>query len=114
MSYYSGWSLASDQDFMNRVGFCAETEGLGFEWGIGHRMEVAAAPGFAEAYESAVLNGVENPGRDQAVISDGQILSAVQAVAAPDTAVGNVTREMHLADLRRMADDQAARRAGGA
>jgi hypothetical protein len=82
MSYYTGWQLANDQHFLNRVGFCAEIEGLGFEWGIEHRMQVAAAPGFAEAYESAIVAEVPNPGLDPAVISDPQILSAVQAVAA--------------------------------
>jgi hypothetical protein len=85
MSYHSGWSLAQDQDFMNRVGFCAEVEGLGFDWGIENRMKIAASPGFAEAYESAVINEVPNPGRDQAVISDAQILSGVQAVAAAES-----------------------------
>lgn len=86
MSYHSGWSLANDQDFMNRVGFCAEVEGLGFDWGIEHRMQVAASPGFAEAYESALVAGVPDPGRDQAVISDAQILSAVQVVATAEEA----------------------------
>jgi len=83
MSYFSGWALSNDQDFMNRVGFCAETEGFGFEWGIENRMAVAAAPGFSDAYESAVVSGVPNPGRDPAVISDAQILSAVQALNTP-------------------------------
>ena len=79
MAYYDGWQLANDQDFMNRVGFCAEVEGRGFDWGIENRMKIAASPGFAEAYESALVAEVENPGRDQAVISDNQILAAVQA-----------------------------------
>jgi hypothetical protein len=83
MSYYTGWVLANDQDFMKRIGYCSEVEGFGYEWGIEHRMSVAASPGFAEAYESAILNEVPNPGRDPAVISDGQILSAVQAVHGP-------------------------------
>lgn len=66
---------------MNRVGFCAETEGLGFDWGVEHRFQVAAAPGFSDAYASALAGGVPNPGRDQSVISDPEILSAVQTVA---------------------------------
>ena len=85
MSYHSGWSLANDQDFMNRVGFCSEVEGFGFEWGIDNRMSVAASPGFADAYESAVISEVPSPGKDQAVISDAMILSAVQTVHAAET-----------------------------
>lgn len=81
MSYYSGWQLANDQYFMNRVGFCAEVETLGYDWGIDNRMTIAASPGFAEAYESALIAEVPNPGLDQSVISDAQILSAVQTLS---------------------------------
>lgn len=81
MSYYDGYLLGTDQDFTNRIGFAAETEGLGFQWGIDHRMSIAAAPGFSDAYASALAGGVPNPGRDQAVISDAQLLSAIQAEA---------------------------------
>jgi hypothetical protein len=45
---------------------------------------MAAAPGFADAYASAVAGGVPAPGRDPSVISDAQILSAIQALP-PDT-----------------------------
>ena len=81
MGYYEGWLLGNDQDFMNRVGFCAEIEGYGFDWGIDNRMQVAAAPGFADAYAYALQTGVEFPGRDESVISDLQILGAVQELA---------------------------------
>lgn len=82
MAYYDAWLLSQDQDFMNRAGMCAEEEGLGFEWGINNRHSIAAAPGFAADYASALAGGVPSPGRDQAVISDGELLSAVQALKA--------------------------------
>ena len=81
MSYYAAYVLAEDQDFFTRVGMCAEEQGLGFEAGVQMRHTIASAPGFAEAYESALVGGVENPGRDQSVISDQQILAALQAAA---------------------------------
>jgi hypothetical protein len=87
MSYYDGFALASDQDFVNRCGMCAATEGLGFEWGIQNRYEIAAAPGFSDSYASALVSGVENPGRDESVISDGELLGAVQAVAAGSNSI---------------------------
>lgn len=78
MGLYEGWLLANDQDFMNRVGYCAEVEGFGFESGIEQRMRIAAAPTFAEKYASALAGGVEHPGRDQSVIGDADIRAAVQ------------------------------------
>jgi hypothetical protein len=84
MAYYDAAALADDQDFMRRCGMCAETEGIpdGWEWGIANRYSLAAAPGFGDAYASALAAGVPNPGRDQSVVSDAQILSAVQTLAA--------------------------------
>lgn len=86
MSLYDGFLLGNDQDFMNRVGFCAATEGLGFEWGVDNRMQIAAAPGFADAYASALAGGVERPGLDQSVISDDQIRAAVVETGGTQTA----------------------------
>lgn len=80
MGYYDGAVLADDEDFWKRVAFCAQLEGLGWDWGLEHRREVAASPGFADAYAYALATGVENPGRDEGVISDAQILAAVQSI----------------------------------
>jgi hypothetical protein len=41
---------------------------------------LAIQPGWREAWESALASGVENPGADPAVITDGQILAAVQSL----------------------------------
>jgi len=82
MAYYDLAQLTQDTDFDLRITSCAATEGYenAANWTAQHKWEVCAAPGFADAYASALVNGVENPGRDPAVISDGQILSAVTAI----------------------------------
>lgn len=82
MAYYDIFLLGNDQDFMNRNWACAETEGVpdAMQWALDHRVTLAATPGFGDKYASALVAEVENPGRDQSVISDGDILSAVQAL----------------------------------
>lgn len=85
MGYYEQSVLSADIDFIHRIGACAAVEKPGedpLSWAANHSWQVAAAPGFADAYSSAVAGGVPNPGRDPAVISDAQILGAVQAVPA--------------------------------
>jgi len=47
------------------------------------RYEVAAAPGWAGAWLSALAGDVPDPGSDNSVITDGQIGSQVQAVFTP-------------------------------
>lgn len=83
MSYASHAALAGDADFISRVSAAAADEVARPQhpvtWARDHIWWVAAAPGFAEAYESAVVGGVPRPGLDPSVISDAQILSAVQA-----------------------------------
>ncbi len=87
MAYYDISLLASDGDYMQRVQAAYAVETLNANdaenpsaWWATHSWDMAAMPGFGDAYASAVAGGVENPGRDPAVISDSQILSAVQAV----------------------------------
>jgi hypothetical protein len=87
MAYTDQADLAVDVDFQRRLAACGSTE-LDLEqnplvWASDHQWTVAAAPGFADAYASAVASGVPNPGKDPAVISDAQILSAVQALFPP-------------------------------
>jgi len=49
-------------------------------WQYEHRWMLAASPGWDAAWDSAVAGGVEDPGDDQGVITDGMILSAVQKI----------------------------------
>lgn len=87
MAYSDIALLAVDTDFINRVGGCAATEpDLNLDgqspilWANQNAWIMAGAPGFGEKYAYALQTGVERPGNDPAVISDAEILSAVQAV----------------------------------
>jgi hypothetical protein len=84
MSYSTGHLIAMDQDLRNRAEIAAAEQGVspGEEenWVYRHARQLAIQPGWREAWESALANGVENPGADPAVITDGQILSAVQSL----------------------------------
>jgi hypothetical protein len=83
MGYWEQSQLSQDRDFLMRVAACATVE---FEdvdgqvWAETNIWEVAAAPGFADAYASAIAGSVPYPGRDPSVISDAQILGAVQSM----------------------------------
>lgn len=85
MGYAEQALLSSDSDFLARTAACAAVEvdrtHQPTQWAKDHIWWIAAAPGFADAYASAVAGGVERPGNDPAVISDAQILSVVQALA---------------------------------
>jgi hypothetical protein len=87
MAYSDVAALAVDQDFSLRTQACYATEpgsdstGDGpATWQAEHAWSMAAAPGFGDAYASAVESGIPRPGNDPAVISDAQILGAVQAI----------------------------------
>ena len=91
MAFHDIALLAADGGFSNRVAACYATETLELAdaidplaWSFAHRWEVAAAPGFGDAYASALAGGVvEDPGTDPSVISDDQILAAVQSIGVP-------------------------------
>jgi hypothetical protein len=86
MAYSDIAALSADSDFINRHRACATTEGVDdpLTWSQEHQWQMAAAPGFGDAYASALANGIVRPGNDQSVIADPQILSAVQALMAQD------------------------------
>jgi hypothetical protein len=87
MAYYDISLLANDADFSQRTMACYATETLQATggdnpsaWWSNHNWDMAAMPGFGDQYASAIAGGLENPGRDPSVITDAQILSAVQAI----------------------------------
>jgi hypothetical protein len=89
MSYHDVFKLTGDADFNGRVAACFAVETLDnpnaldpWSWAGQHSWDMAAQPGFGDAYASAVAGGVENPGADPSVISDAQLLSGVQLVVA--------------------------------
>ena len=73
--------LANDNDFINRLTACAAQEGIDnpVSWAQFNSWSIAAAPGFAAAYASGTDSGYASPGNREDVISDLQILAAVQA-----------------------------------
>jgi len=89
MAYSDVAQLAADQDFSLRTTAAYATETLGDDttdpstWQSSHAWDMAAQPGFGDAYASALAGGVERPGNDPSVISDAQILSALQALLNP-------------------------------
>lgn len=88
MAYLDLADLAVDDDFLRRVAACAAEQEVGgadlggqspSSWAMLRQWRMAASPGFADAYAYAKGTGVQNPGADPTVITDEQILSAVQA-----------------------------------
>jgi hypothetical protein len=87
MSYNSIAAAAQDADLRQRIAACfaQETDGPDQPEALAalHQWRICAAPGWGEAYESALAGGVERPGADPEVITDGQVLAAVQAILKP-------------------------------
>jgi hypothetical protein len=86
MSYESQALLSQDADFVNRTAAAAAVEVADLDpdlgalgWAARHVWFIAAAPGFADDYASALAAEVERPGNDQAVISDDELRAALQA-----------------------------------
>lgn len=87
MAFYDVSLLARDQDFLSRVSACyAQETPLGqlttdpHQWAVQHQWDLASAPGFGDAYASALASDNPAPGQDPSVITDPQILSAVQTL----------------------------------
>jgi hypothetical protein len=92
MAYSDIALLSSDVDFYARTAAAYAVESLNDpagiaanQWAQQHSWDMAAQPGFGEAYAYAVATGVERPGNDPAVITDGQILAAVQSLIPEPT-----------------------------
>jgi hypothetical protein len=85
MGYWEISEMSQDIDLCARVQACAAQElpdaDNPYVWQAEHMLDLAAQPGWDAAWSSALASGNEQPGRDPAVISDGMILSGVQAVA---------------------------------
>lgn len=89
MGYSDVAALAADNDFALRTTAAYASETLGDDstdppsWQAAHSWDMAAQPGFGDAYASALAGGVPRPGNDPSVISDPMILGAVQAIGVP-------------------------------
>lgn len=82
MSYNTVTSMASDQSLLNRCIAAAAEEGQvnPVEWTQNRIWHLCSQPGWDDAWAYAIAAGNESPGDDEAVITDGMILAAVQGL----------------------------------
>lgn len=82
MSFRTQANLADDAYLHRRITACASREGIPrpAEWTQARTWLFSSQPGWDAAYESATLVGNVAPGSTDSVITDGMILSAVQAI----------------------------------
>jgi hypothetical protein len=82
MTYNTVADMAEDEALRRRLlAAVAEEQILDpVGWLYPRQWQVVAQPGWDEAWESAVAGGVPDPGSNEGVITDGMILSGVQAV----------------------------------
>ena len=92
MSYNSIAAAAQDSDLKQRVAACfaQETDGPDQPEALAglHMWRIVANGPIADAYAYAVATDVPNPGRDEAVVTDANILDAVTAIVAPAPEAG--------------------------
>jgi hypothetical protein len=86
MSYLTQAHIANNGAMLDRLAQAAATEGFGEpdSWASNNRRVWASQPGWDAAWESAYASHPDDPGydpgTDEAVITDGMILSAVQSI----------------------------------
>ena len=84
--YLTQANIANDESIHMRVTQAAAENGCAASgispetWAYDWRNVWAAAPGWDDAWESAVAGSVENPGADPGVITDAMINSQVQSM----------------------------------
>lgn len=85
MSYATIAQCATDPAFFERVTAACAQEGASSPLGAASAVvwAVSAAGDIEAAYASALASNNPNPGGDETVITDGMILSAVQAEGPP-------------------------------
>lgn len=88
MGYFEVSQMSTDENLSARVRVCAVQERPDvepYQWTSNNMMRVCSTPGWDEAWTSAEADGVVAiPGRDQAVITDQQILAAVLPLIAAE------------------------------
>ncbi|WP_119697049.1 hypothetical protein [Microbacterium halotolerans] len=91
MTYLDIATMKDDPWLRARVAACAALEGIDRpdQWAIDHRWKLAAQPGWAASWASALVTNAAiegyEPGKDQGCVTDAVILSAVQALIAEET-----------------------------
>jgi hypothetical protein len=74
--------MTLDRELARRIVACAATEGVAEPeaWVVAHKWELSAQPGWDAAYAYAIDSKNLHPGEDEGVITDANILTAVQAL----------------------------------
>lgn len=87
MTFNTIATMAADGDLQQRFIGCAAQEDIETPdtWVLAHRWELCTDTGMESAYRSAQETGLAAIGKREDVITDGAILSIVQAVHAADT-----------------------------
>jgi hypothetical protein len=77
--------VSTDTFMIQRVAACAAQQGQTEPhwWATQNGYLWAAAPGWGAKWDSAVASGIAEPGKDPAVITDGDILAVVQPMVSP-------------------------------
>ena len=75
-------AMVDSLSLTGRIKGCAATQAVRDvdTWWYQHRWPLAASPGWHEAWGYARTAGTPDPGSDEAVITDGDILAAVQSL----------------------------------
>jgi hypothetical protein len=88
MTYNAIAAAAVDTDLKKRVAACFAQETEGFEQPEAlaqlHMWRIVANPAISDAYNYALLTNNSAPGKDEAVVTDQMILSAVNAIIHPN------------------------------
>jgi hypothetical protein len=94
MAYLEIANMAASESLSRRITAAAASEAHAGavlipdqpeSWAGVNRWVLCAAPGWADAWASAEAADVEDPGADPGVITDGMILSEVQALLTGGT-----------------------------
>lgn len=92
MTYNAIAAAAQDADLKRRVAACFAQETTGPEQPEAlaslHMWRIVANGPIADACSYAVAANVPNPGKDEAVVTDANILAAVTAIVAPAPEAG--------------------------
>lgn len=89
-------AIAKDEFMRERMNACVTQqqhlgnvpliEGDPTIWVVNNIYVWASSPGWGDKWESALASGTEEPGKDEAVITDGDILATVQHLGTPAAA----------------------------
>jgi hypothetical protein len=89
VSYNAIAAAAQDADLKRRVAACFAQETTGPEQPEAlasvHMWRIVANGPIADAYSYAVATDVPDPGKDEAVVTDAMLLTAVTDIVNPDT-----------------------------